>query len=126
MKFSEKLKIDHECGDFGAGLGGYAEIAEKLEDRIDELEEKLFSQYRYEAAGRGENEARKVYMCEFLAQFKLIDGFSVEHRNLKGVNMLDEAKYCGFAKDWEPPKGCTYYATAIITPKGRLYLKKNT
>ncbi len=66
-----------------------------------------------------------VVMCEFLAQFKLLDSFVVEHRHLENIEILEEAKRRGFVKDWEPPKGCTYYGTAICTPKGRLYLKQN-
>ncbi len=66
-----------------------------------------------------------VVMCEFLAQFKLLDSFAVEHRHLENIEILEEAKRRGFVKDWEPPKGCTYYGTAICTPKGRLYLKQN-
>lgn len=31
MKLSEQLKQDHECGDFGKALDGYAERAEALE-----------------------------------------------------------------------------------------------
>lgn len=31
MKLSEKLKQDHECGDFGNALAGYSELAERLE-----------------------------------------------------------------------------------------------
>lgn len=32
MKLSEQLRQDHECGDFGKALEGYAERAERLED----------------------------------------------------------------------------------------------
>lgn len=31
MKLSEKLKQDHDCGDFGRALEGYAERAKRLE-----------------------------------------------------------------------------------------------
>lgn len=34
MKLSEQLKQDHECGDFGKALAGYAERAALLEDAI--------------------------------------------------------------------------------------------
>ena len=34
MKLSELLKQDHECGDFGQALDGYAERAEKLEKML--------------------------------------------------------------------------------------------
>ena len=34
MKLSEQLKQDHECGDFGSALEGYAERAEKLEQVV--------------------------------------------------------------------------------------------
>lgn len=37
MKLSEQLKQDHECGDFGRALAGYAERAEALEQEIAEL-----------------------------------------------------------------------------------------
>jgi len=72
------------------------------------------------------NPIDKLVICRFLAQFKLLDGFAVEHRHLHMEGVLVEAKELGFVKDWEPPKGCTYYGTAICSPKGRLYLKKNT
>ncbi len=71
------------------------------------------------------NPVQRLVMCEFLAQFKLLDSFAVEHRHLENIEILEEAKRRGFVKDWEPPKGCTYYGTAICTPKGRLYLKQN-
>lgn len=67
-----------------------------------------------------------VVMCEFLAQFKLLDSFACEHRNLVNIEYLGEAIRRGFVKNWKPKKGCTYYGTAICTPKGRLYLKQNT
>ena len=35
MKLSEQLKQDHECGDFGKALAGYAERAEALERDAD-------------------------------------------------------------------------------------------
>ena len=34
MLLSEKLKQDHECGDFGKALAGYSEEAKRLEDAI--------------------------------------------------------------------------------------------
>lgn len=34
MKLSEQLKQDHDCGDFGQALEGYAERAKKLEDLV--------------------------------------------------------------------------------------------
>lgn len=40
MKLSEQLKQDHECGDFGRALEGYAERAEELES----LSEQRYSQ----------------------------------------------------------------------------------
>lgn len=36
MKLSEQLRQDHECGDFGNALRGYAERAKALEDGIIE------------------------------------------------------------------------------------------
>ena len=38
MKLSEKLKQDHECGDFGKALTGYAEEAERMERCEQKLE----------------------------------------------------------------------------------------
>ena len=49
MKLSKKLKIDHECGDFGKALEGYSEEAEKLEMKIAGLQVELFN-YRYHKA----------------------------------------------------------------------------
>jgi len=49
MKLSDKLKIDHECGDFGKSLKGYSEEAEKLEKKIAALQVELFN-YRYDTA----------------------------------------------------------------------------
>lgn len=37
MKLSEQLRQDHECGDFGKALEGYAERAEELEQQNLEL-----------------------------------------------------------------------------------------
>ena len=37
MKLSEKLRIDHDCGDFGTALEGYAEEAEKIERVVSDL-----------------------------------------------------------------------------------------
>ena len=37
MKLSEQLKQDHECGDFGNAIEGYAERAEALEDKIYDM-----------------------------------------------------------------------------------------
>lgn len=37
MKLSEKLKQDHDCGDYGQGLVGYPEQAKALEDEIESL-----------------------------------------------------------------------------------------
>ncbi len=63
-------------------------------------------------------------MFEFLSQFKILQNFAVEHRDLKLPQMLSEAKRLGYVRNWEPPKGCTYYGTAICTLKGRLFLKR--
>ena len=38
MKLSEQLQEDHDCGDFGRALEGYAKRAKALEDRVEELE----------------------------------------------------------------------------------------
>ncbi len=35
MKLSEQLKQDHDCGDFGKALEGYAERAEELEGVVE-------------------------------------------------------------------------------------------
>jgi hypothetical protein len=35
MMLSEQLKQDHECGDFGKALEGYAERAAKLEQIVE-------------------------------------------------------------------------------------------
>ena len=35
MKLSEKLKQDHDCGDFGRALEGYAERAKRLEIAVE-------------------------------------------------------------------------------------------
>jgi hypothetical protein len=35
MKLSEQLQQDHDCGDFGKALAGYAERAAKLEIALD-------------------------------------------------------------------------------------------
>lgn len=40
MRLSEKLQRDHECGDFGQALRGYAEEAASLESSVDELTRK--------------------------------------------------------------------------------------
>lgn len=64
-------------------------------------------------------------MYEFLSQFKILQNFAVEHRNLKLPKMLSEAKRLGYVRDWGPPKGCTYYGTAICTLKGRLLKRIN-
>lgn len=37
VKLSEKLKQDHECGDFGQALKGYSEQAAALEKEAEEL-----------------------------------------------------------------------------------------
>ena len=34
MKLSDQLQVDHDCGDFGRALEGYAERAKALEDQI--------------------------------------------------------------------------------------------
>jgi len=34
MKLSEQLQQDHDCGDFGKALEGYAEQAKRLEDLL--------------------------------------------------------------------------------------------
>jgi len=73
-----------------------------------------------------QSDFNSVVMCDFLAQFKLLDSFSVEYSHLENIEILEEAKRRGFVRDWKPPRGCSYYSTAICTPKGRLYLKQNT
>lgn len=37
MKLSKQLRQDHECGDFGRALEGYAEQAEKLEVALERI-----------------------------------------------------------------------------------------
>lgn len=41
MKLSEKLQRDHDCGDFGKALEGYAECAKELEAEVKHLREQL-------------------------------------------------------------------------------------
>jgi len=53
MKLSDKLKTDHECGDFGKALEGYFEEAQKLEFKIAGLQAELFSCYYSEATKQG-------------------------------------------------------------------------
>jgi hypothetical protein len=45
MKLSEQLQVDHDCGDFGRALEGYAERARALEDRVEELERIAYPKY---------------------------------------------------------------------------------
>jgi len=35
MKLSEQLQQDHDCGDFGKALEGYAKRAKALEDELE-------------------------------------------------------------------------------------------
>jgi len=56
MKLSEQLKQDHECGDFGKALEGYAERAEALETALEDA--KLFSTW-VECLGRTDCEIYK-------------------------------------------------------------------
>lgn len=71
-------------------------------------------------------QADKVMMREFLSQFKLLENFAIDHRRIENLELLEEAITRGFVKNWVPKNGaasCTYYATAICTPKGRLFRK---
>jgi hypothetical protein len=43
MKLSDQLQQDHDCGDFGKALEGYAERAKKLEDLLLLCVKDLFS-----------------------------------------------------------------------------------
>ena len=63
-------------------------------------------------------------MYEFLSQFKLLKGFSVQHRHLQNPELFQEAKDLGFVKNWIPGRKCTYYGTAICTLQGRLFIKR--
>jgi len=69
-----------------------------------------------------------VVMCEFLQQFKAVNNWAVLEHDLKSKQCLDAAKDLGFIKNWIPkngPTSCCYYATAICTLKGRLFMRKN-
>ena len=69
-----------------------------------------------------------VLMCEFLSQFKLLNNFSVVTRDLKNIEILQQAILLDLVKDWIPKNGrasCTYYKSTICTLKGRLFFKKN-
>lgn len=41
MKLSEKLQQDHDCGDFGKALEGYAERAKQLENKVEAMAKAL-------------------------------------------------------------------------------------
>lgn len=43
MKLSEQLRRDHDSGDFGRALEGYAKRAEDLELMIEKLQERIAS-----------------------------------------------------------------------------------
>lgn len=62
VKLSEKLKQDHECGDFGEALEGRSEEAELLEMKIVGQQVELFNCYYAEASKQGaEHEQAKEY-----------------------------------------------------------------
>lgn len=62
MKLSQKLKMDHESGDFGNALEFYSEEAEKLEMKICGLQVELFNLYYQEACQNGaEHENATAY-----------------------------------------------------------------
>jgi len=52
MKLSEQLKQDHESGDCGRWLEGYAERAKQMEDIIKELCDCLEATYSGSPEGR--------------------------------------------------------------------------
>ena len=41
MKLSEQLEQDHDCGDFGKALDGYAARAEQLEAALESIVQRL-------------------------------------------------------------------------------------
>lgn len=56
MKLSERLRQDHECGDFGKALDGYAEMAAALEAGLENA--MLFAEW-IECLGRTDCEIYK-------------------------------------------------------------------
>lgn len=65
MKLSEQLQQDHDCGDFGKALEGYAERAKKLETALEDA--MLFASW-VECIGRPDCE---VYKHELKANAEL-------------------------------------------------------
>jgi len=59
MKLSEQLQQDHDCGDFGKALEGYAERAKQLENLLKEAAD-LFRFYEDSHRKRGAQHLEKA------------------------------------------------------------------
>lgn len=72
MKLSEQLKQDHESGDFGNALEGYAERAEALE--IDAARYRwIRDQHWYESLGFVSDPKKNVKLRVFCPSGELLD-----------------------------------------------------
>ena len=62
MKLSEQLKQDHECGDFGKALAGYADRAALLEDAVAAMAEDGWLYYGPEGMSDAQKKCYAAYL----------------------------------------------------------------
>jgi hypothetical protein len=62
MKLSEQLKQDHECGDFGKALEGYADRAELLESAIVAMAEDGWLYHGQEGMSEAQEKCYDAYL----------------------------------------------------------------
>jgi hypothetical protein len=63
MKLSEQLKQDHECGDFGKALAGYAERAALLEDAVVSMVEDGWIHHGQEGMSEAQGKCYAAYIA---------------------------------------------------------------
>lgn len=62
MKLSEQLKQDHDCGDFGNALKGYAERAALLEDAVLAMAEDGWLYFGAEGMSEAQEKCYAAYL----------------------------------------------------------------
>lgn len=63
-------------------------------------------------------------MYHFLSQFDPKQNWCKYTSSVIDNKCFDVATKCLFIKDWEYPKGSSYYRTSFCTPLGRLFVKQ--
>ena len=62
MRLSEQLQQDHECGDFGTALKGYAERAKILEDAVIAIAEDGWLSHGVEGLDESQKKCYAAYL----------------------------------------------------------------